>query len=71
VEKIPAGGGAAAAVKRRPEGQRCWRQASRAGTHVREEEEERGKGSRGLICDFQRIQGPLGKLRFLTATKVK
>jgi hypothetical protein len=32
---------------------------------------KRGKGSGGLICDFQRIQGPLGKLGFLTATKVK
>jgi hypothetical protein len=43
VEKISAGGGAAAAVKRRLEGQRCQRQASRAGTHVREEEVERGE----------------------------
>jgi hypothetical protein len=70
VEKISAGGGAAAAVKRRPEAQRCRRQVSRAGSHVREEEEERGE-VRGLACDFQKVQGPLGKLRFLTATKIK
>jgi hypothetical protein len=35
----------------------------------------RGRRSRemsgGLVCDFQKIQGPLCKLKFLTATKVK
>jgi hypothetical protein len=43
VEKISVGGGAAAAVKWRPEAQCCRRQANRAGSHVREEEEERGE----------------------------
>jgi hypothetical protein len=47
VEAIPAGSGAAAAVKRRPEVQRCRRQASRAGAHVREEEEEERGEVRG------------------------
>jgi hypothetical protein len=42
VEVIPAGGGAAAAVERRPEVQRCRRQEAEQG-HVREEEEERGE----------------------------
>jgi hypothetical protein len=41
VEVIPAGGGAAAAVERWPEAKDCRWQESRAGEHVREEEEER------------------------------
>jgi hypothetical protein len=32
---------------------------------------KRGERSGGLACDFQKVQGPLGKLGFLTATKVK
>jgi hypothetical protein len=32
---------------------------------------KRGERSGGLVCDFQKVQVPLGKLRFLTATKVK
>jgi hypothetical protein len=35
----------------------------------------RGRRSRqkseGLVCDFQKVQGPLGNLKFLTVTKVK
>jgi hypothetical protein len=49
----PAGGGATAAVERRPEVQHCRRQASRARAHVREEEEER-EGGPGDLFEISR-----------------
>jgi hypothetical protein len=47
----PTGGGATAAVERRLEAQHYRRQASRAGAHMRKEEEERG-GVRGTYLRF-------------------
>jgi hypothetical protein len=30
-----------------------------------------GRRSGGLVCDFQKVQGPLGKLKFLTDIEIK
>jgi hypothetical protein len=53
----PAGGGAAAAAEWRPEAKHCQRQESRAGEHVREEEEERGGGPGDLFKFFRKFKG--------------
>jgi hypothetical protein len=47
---------------------RWWQSRSREEARVTKEEEGR-QGSEGPICNFQRVQGPLCKLKFPTATK--
>jgi hypothetical protein len=70
VEVIPAGGGAAAAIERRQGRSTAGgRRAEQGPTCARRK--KRGERSGGLACNFQKVQGPLGKLRFLTATKVR
>jgi hypothetical protein len=58
---IPAGGGAAAVVERRPGAKHC---AGGKGA------EKRGEGSGGPVWKFQESQGPLGKAKFPTDLKV-
>jgi hypothetical protein len=47
---------------------RWWQSRSREEARVTEEEEGR-QGSEGPVCNFQRVQGPLCKIKFPTATK--
>jgi hypothetical protein len=63
---------------------RNWRWSSGRGAGGKRRWQERNRGesggargrrsrevSRGLVCDFRKVQGPLCKLKFITATKVK
>jgi hypothetical protein len=69
VEVISAGGGAAAAAKRRPEVKYCrWQEAEQRNTCARKK--KRGRGSGGPIWKSQKLQGPLGKLKFPTDVEV-
>jgi hypothetical protein len=69
VEVDPAGGGAAAVAERRPGVKHCRRQeAEQRNTCARKK--KRGEGVRGPIWKSQKLEGPLGKLKFPTDIKI-
>jgi hypothetical protein len=68
VEGGEAGGGAATAAERRPEAKHCrWQEVEQRNTCARK---KRGEGVRGPIWKSQKLQGPLGKLKFPTDIKI-
>jgi hypothetical protein len=69
VEVDPAGAGAAAAAERRPWAKHYRRlEAEQRNTCARKK--KRGEGVRGPIWKSQKLQGPLGKLKFPTDIKI-